>query len=67
MQTRFSNSNQTLRFDRTSREALGYELKSWHFPPKNPDAGDRAVAIACIVITVLLGAIPFIFDVKLGG
>lgn len=67
MQTRINDSNYTLRWNRTSREALGYELKSWHFPPENPDVGDKVVAIGCIAVTVLLGLIPFIFDIKLGG
>ena len=67
MHTRINDSNHTLRWNRTSKEALGYSLKSWHFPPEDPSAGDRAVAVGCIVVTVLLGIAAFVFDIKLGG
>ena len=62
-----NNSNQTLRFSRTSKEALGYPLKSWHFQPPTPEQGDKAVAITCIVIAILLPLAAYIFDIKLGG
>lgn len=67
MHTRINDSNHTLRWNRTSKEALGYSLKSWHFPPEDPNVGDRAVAIGCIVVTILLGVAAFVFDIKLGG
>lgn len=67
MQTRINDSNYTLRWNRTSKEALGYSLKSWHFPPEDPNVGDRAVAVAGIVVTILLGVAAFVFDFKLGG
>lgn len=67
MEHRINDSNYTLRWNRTSKEALGYSLKSWHFPPEDPNVGDRAVAIGCIVVTVLLGLIPFVFNIRLGG
>ena len=67
MEHRINDSNYTLRWNRTSKEALGYSLKSWHFPPPDPNVGDKAVAVCCIVVTILLVTIPFIFDIKLGG
>lgn len=67
MEHRINDSNYTLRWNRTSKEALGYSLKSWHFPPVDPNVGDRAVAIGCIVVTILLGVAAFVFDIKLGG
>lgn len=62
-----NNSNWTLRWPRTSREAIGYELKNWHFPPDNPDVGDKAVAVVCIIITIALPVAAWLFQWKLGG
>lgn len=60
------NSNNTLRWNRTSKEALGYNLKSWHFAPPSPEFGDKAVFWSCVAIgTVFLAAL--IAGVKLGG
>jgi hypothetical protein len=42
------NSNWTLRFPRTSREAYGYEVR---FEKRNPD---RIVVIACAILAAFL-------------
>jgi hypothetical protein len=47
------NSNYTLRFPRTSREAFGYSVKRSEF---EGDRGDRFVAIVCAIgIAFVLG------------
>ena len=61
------NSNHTLRWCRTSREAIGYRLQSWHFSALSPDTGDKVVAIGCIVVSVLLMIGGYVFDWKIGG
>jgi len=61
------NSNNTLRWCRTSAEALGYRLQAWHFQPPAPDTGDKAVAIGMAVVSILLMVGGYVFDWKLGG
>lgn len=61
------NSNETMRFCRTSQEAIGYRLQSWHFPPPNPEIGDKAVGIALVVIPVLLLIGRYVFGWQIGG
>ena len=61
------NSNNTLRMCRTSREAIGYRLQSWHFSPPSPETGDKVVAIGCIVVSVLLMVGGYVFDWHIGG
>lgn len=67
MQSRINDSNHTLRWNRTSKDALGYSLKSWHFPPENPNIGDHYVAVGCIAIAIILPLAAYLFDLKLGG
>lgn len=59
-------SNHTLRWNRTSKEALGYSLKSFHFEPPAPEVGDKAVFWSCVAIgVVLIGSI--IAGIQIGG
>jgi hypothetical protein len=46
--------NKHYKFARTSREAYGYELKDADFDADVPHNGDRAVAIGCIIIILLI-------------
>lgn len=62
-----SNSNHTLRFDRTSKDAFGYQLKSFHFQPPPPDVGDKWVGITCVVVAIVLPVCSYIFGWKIGG
>lgn len=62
-----NDSNNTLRYSRTSQEAFGYRLQSHHFPPKDPDIGDKAVAVTCIVIAILLPVSAYLFKWQIGG
>jgi len=50
------NSNWTLRFNRTSRDAIGYDLKSSDFKSENEEWFYVAV---CIFIGGVLGAVFF--------
>lgn len=61
------HSNYTLRFPRTYQEATGKRLTQWDFQPPTPEAGDRIVGIACVVIAIVLPIAAYIFDWKLGG
>ena len=61
------NSNETLRFPRTSKEAFGYPIKSWHFQPPTPETGDKVVGIVCAALLIVLPVISYVFDIKLGG
>ena len=62
----FNDSNYTLRFPRTFKEATGQKIRSWHFQP-TPDQGDKAVGIACLVVAILLPLASYVFGWHIGG
>lgn len=62
----YNDSNYTLRFPRSYKEATGQKIRGWHFQP-TPDQGDKAVGIACMVIAILLPLASYVFNWHIGG